>query len=36
MIIDDGDRVTIEIERLGRLTTIGKRIPVSPRQEVRS
>lgn len=36
MIIDDGDRVSIEIERLGRLTTIGKRIPVAPRQEVRT
>lgn len=36
MIIQDGDRVSIEIERLGRLTTIGKRIPVTHSQEVRS
>jgi 2-dehydro-3-deoxy-D-arabinonate dehydratase len=29
MIIEEGDRVSIEIERLGRLTTVAKRIPVT-------
>ncbi len=28
MIIEDGDRVSIEIERLGRLSTVARRIPV--------